>query len=171
MKRKLDNRHEARKIALQALFEWSFNSTSIEEIAARDLESIYSEETGQTTPEVRVDQDLVVFLVKGITDNLDHIDKIISDAAPEWPIEQIAKVDLEILRISIFELYIARSVPPKVAIDEAVELGKEFGGENSSKFINGVLGTVVKELMPEIKGETENSTKASGEKTAKTAKK
>ena len=83
------------------------------------------------------------------------IDKIIEKAAPEWPLEQIAKIDLEILRIAVFELYIARSVPPKVAIDEAVELGKQFGGENSSKFVNGVLGTVVKELMPEFAKETE----------------
>jgi len=146
MKKKLDSRHEARKVALQALFEWSFNSTDIEEIAKRDLDTLDLEETEQ---EVEVDRDLVFFLVKGVTDNLDNIDQIIAKSAPEWPISQIAKIDLEILRTSIFELYIARSVPPKVAIDEAVELAKQFGGDNSSKFVNGVLGTVVKELMPE----------------------
>lgn len=157
MKKKQDSRHEARKVAMQALFEWSFNSTDIEEIAKRDLEL----HNGEDEPKpVETDSELVLFLVKGITDNLDQIDKIVTDCAPEWPIEQIAKVDLEILRISIFELYIARSVPPKVAIDEAVELGKQFGGENSSKFINGVLGTVVKELMPEaVEGEKEGKTK------------
>jgi N utilization substance protein B len=134
MKKTNDQRHEARIVALQALFEWSFNSTDINEIAQKNLE--------------------LDFLLKGTMENLDNIDKIIEKAAPEWPLEQIAKVDLEVLRIAIFELYIARSVPPKVAIDEAVELGKQFGGENSSKFINGVLGTVVKELMPEVAVET-----------------
>lgn len=149
MKKVKDNRHEARKVVLQSLFEWSFNSTNIEEIAKRNLQTF--SEIGEFDPSVtEIDEDLVIFLVKGITENLDEIDKIITQSAPEWPIDQIAKVDLEILRISIFELYIARNVPPKVAIDEAVELGKQFGGENSSKFINGVLGTVVKELMPDL---------------------
>lgn len=164
MKKVQDSRHEARKMALQALFEWSFNSTDIEEIAKRNLET-FSNETDSDFSTGEIDKDLVFFLLKGITENLDNIDKIISDAAPEWPLEQIAKVDLEILRISVFELYIARSVPPKVAIDEAVELGKAFGGENSSKFINGVLGTVVKELMPETLETTETKTKKKGKKT------
>lgn len=149
MKKINDKRHEARIVALQALFEWSFNSTNLEDIAKRDLELDLSEEPNLEKAK-EIDTELVNFLLKGTTDNLDSIDGIIEKAAPEWPLEQIAKIDLEILRIAIFELYIARSVPPKVAIDEAVELGKQFGGENSSKFINGVLGTVVKELMPEF---------------------
>lgn len=149
MKKKNDNRHEARKIVLQALFEWSFNSTDIEEIAKRNLESdFYQYDTSE--PKAEINTDLVSFILKGTTENLDTIDEIITKAAPEWPLEQIAKIDLEILRIAIFELYIARNVPPKVAIDEAVELAKQFGGDNSSKFVNGVLGTVVKEMMPEV---------------------
>jgi N utilization substance protein B len=149
MKGKNDPRHLARTLALQALFEWSYNSTNIENILDRDLpEYVEVGASGKDKP--KVDEQLARFLVKGVTKNLDLIDKIIEDSAPEWPISQIAKVDLEILRIAIFELYIARNVPPKVAIDEAVELAKEFGGENSSKFVNGVLGTVVKEMMPEI---------------------
>lgn len=149
MKKPLDNRHEARKIALQSLFEWSFNSTNIEEIANRVID-LGKEDLDANPNPGEIDSNLIFFILKGVTENLDSIDKIIESSAPEWPLEQIAKVDLEILRIAIFELYIARSVPPKVAIDEAVELGKQFGGENSSKFINGVLGTVVKELMPEV---------------------
>lgn len=149
MKRKHDSRHYGRIVTLQALFEWSFNSTDIEEIANRNIDNLKNGEEEQA-PVSEIDKELVVFLLKGVTDNLDSIDKIIEKAAPEWPLEQIAKIDLEILRIAIFELYIARNVPPKVAIDEAVELGKEFGGENSSKFVNGVLGTVVKDLMPEV---------------------
>ncbi len=148
MKKTLDNRHEARKIALQSLFEWSFNSTDIEAIANRVIE-LGKEDSETAFKSEELDSELIFFILRGVTENLDAIDKIIETSAPEWPLEQIAKVDLEILRISIFELYIARSVPPKVAIDEAVELGKQFGGDNSSKFINGVLGTVVKDLMPD----------------------
>lgn len=149
-KKQIDARHQARKVALQALFEWSFYSQDIEEILERDILDYIKVEDPDQEQEIPVDKDLAMLIVKGVTDSLDQIDKIITDSATEWPIEQIAKVDLEILRMSIFELYIARNVPPKVAIDEAVELGKEFGGENSSKFINGVLGTVVKNLMPEV---------------------
>lgn len=154
MKEKLDPRHLARAAALQALFEWSFNSTEIKHIVDRDLEEYVLIEPPKEG--VKVDKSLAEFLAKGVTDNLDTIDEIITGAASEWPISQIAKVDLEILRIAIFELYIAKNVPPKVAIDEAVELAKEFGGENSSKFVNGVLGTVVKQLLPSEKDNTTN---------------
>ena len=149
MKSSKDPRHEARRIALQVLFEWSFNSQDIEKIIDRDINTLITLDDPNTESK-KTDTDLAVFLVKGVTENLETVDKIISDAAPEWPVDQIAKIDLEILRLAIFELYIARNVPPKVSIDEAVELAKEFGGENSSKFVNGVLGTVVKELMPEV---------------------
>ena len=149
MKSSKDPRHEARRIALQVLFEWSFNSQDIEKIMEKALDTL-TELNNHDGDSRKPDTELSVFLVKGVTENLESIDKIISEAATEWPIAQIAKVDLEILRLAILELYIARNVPPKVSIDEAVELAKEFGGENSSKFINGVLGTVVKELMPEV---------------------
>jgi len=152
MKAKRDPRHQARVLALQSLFEWSFNSIDIEEILKRHLEDITAADSKE--PQIEIDRELAAFLVRGTTENLDTVDKIIESCASEWPISQIAKVDLEILRIAIFELYIARNSPPKVAIDEAVELAKEFGGENSSKFVNGVLGTVVKQLMPEVAKET-----------------
>lgn len=141
MKESFDPRHAARIVALQTLFEWSFNSTNLDEIITRDAEEL-------DVPSI--DLDLANFLVQGVSSNLDTVDQIIINAAPEWPIDQISKIDLAALRIAIFELYIARSVPPKVAIDESIELGKEYGGENSGKFINGVLGTVVKNLMPEV---------------------
>ena len=146
MKEKLDPRHLARVAALQSLFEWSFNSVDIEEIVKRDAKEYARPDPHQEG--IEIDDQLALFISRGVTDNLDTIDKIIEACAPEWPLSQIAKVDLEILRISIFELYIAKNVPPKVAIDEAVELAKEYGGENSSKFVNGVLGTVVKEILP-----------------------
>ncbi|MBI3386083.1 transcription antitermination factor NusB [Candidatus Gottesmanbacteria bacterium] len=77
---------------------------------------------------------------------LAHIDAEIQKAAPEWPINKIAKIDLAILRVAVFELAIAKKEPPKVIIDEAIELAKEFGNENSPKFVNGVLGTILKTL-------------------------
>lgn len=150
MKEEFDPRHAARVVALQTLFEWSFNSTDTDEIIERDIAEL-------EVP--AIDRDLARFLVRGVTDNLDTIDSIVETSAPEWPLVQIAKIDLAILRIAIFELYIARSVPPKVAIDEAIELGKQFGGENSGKFINGVLGTVVKTLMPEVNKEAKKKKK------------
>src|SRR5436305_1923423 len=140
MKEEFDPRHAARIVAMQTLFEWSFNSSNIDVIIERDTLEL----------ERPVDKELIKFLVTGVTDNQDNIDQIIASSAPEWPLNQIAKIDLSILRIAIFELYIARFVPPKVAIDEAIELGKQFGGDNSGKFINGVLGTVVKNLMPDF---------------------
>ena len=81
--------------------------------------------------------------------NLEEIDKIIEKTAPEWPIDQITIVDRNILRIGIFELMYSKQVPPKVAINEAVELGKTFGGSSSGKFVNGVLGTLYREMHPE----------------------
>lgn len=81
-----------------------------------------------------------------IVNNLPQIDKMVEASAPEWPVDKIAKIDLAILRLAIFELTIEKKEPPKVVIDEAIELAKEFGNEHSSKFINGVLGTVLKSL-------------------------
>jgi N utilization substance protein B len=158
MKGKLDPRHQARTAALQALFEWSFNSTDVEDIVKRDAKEYVQIDT-KNENKVPIDEPMAFFLTKGVTDNLDSIDEIIETCAPEWPTSQIAKVDLEILRIAIFELHISRSVPPKVAIDEAVELAKEYGGENSSKFVNGVLGTVVKRMLPEIENEEDKKNK------------
>ena len=97
------------------------------------------------------DVNFVWSLIKGVTKHLPEIDKIIEKAAPEWPILQIPLVDRNVLRIGLYELlYSDKSeVPPKVAINEAIELAKTFGGESSGKFINGVLGTVFKQIAPE----------------------
>jgi N utilization substance protein B len=94
------------------------------------------------------DTDFIRQIAKGVSENLDKIDKIIEKAAPEWPIGQINIVDRNVLRIGLYELLYANKeeVPPKVAINEAIELAKMFGGESSGKFINGVLGTVYKEI-------------------------
>ncbi|MBP6979465.1 transcription antitermination protein NusB [Candidatus Curtissbacteria bacterium] len=93
-----------------------------------------------------------------ITSSITEIDLEIAKNAPAWPIEQISKIDLAVLRLAVYELLIDKSQPQKVVIDEAIELGKEFGNEHTSSFINGVLGSVVKEITP-----VEASTKAETE--------
>ncbi|MBW3538489.1 transcription antitermination factor NusB [Candidatus Parcubacteria bacterium] len=132
------NRHLGRIVAMQTLYEYDFQGgagagVKLDAILARNLNEFSSSID---------DTDFVREVVSGVASRVDEIDGIIGPAAPEWPVEQIAKIDKIILRIGVYELMLARDVPPKVAINEAVELGKAFGGENSSKFINGVLGTI-----------------------------
>lgn len=129
------NRHLSRIVAMQSLYEWDFRNGSVIEITKRNIEH-----NGDNA-----DEKFISDIVEGVCKNIDEIDKLICSAAPEWPLEQISVVDKTILRLSIFELMYSEEVPPKVAINEAVELGKTFGGENSSKFINGVLGTLYRQ--------------------------
>jgi N utilization substance protein B len=98
-------------------------------------------------------------LIKGVAEHLPEIDEIIVRTAPEWPLDQISSVDRSVLRLGIYELEFLKEVPPKVAINEAVELAKTFGGETSGKFVNGVLGTLFKKLFP-----SEPSVEVPGEK-------
>ncbi len=128
---------------MQSLYEYDFRlhnneeeKPNLNEILDRNL-AVYSENIE--------DQSFVRDLTGGTHTNEAKIDKLIAPAAPDWPIDQIAKIDRAILRLSIYELMIKRDVPPKVAINEAVELAKAFGGENSSKFVNGVLGTIYRQ--------------------------
>ena len=141
------NRHLGRIVALQSLYEYEFRSQSndasvdIDEILTRNLERY------ETAIE---DKDFVESLVKGVLKVQDDLDQKIAPIAPDWPIDQIARIDRNILRIGVYELlYQAKVVPPKVAINEAVELAKAFGSDNSSKFINGVLGTAYRTLVEE----------------------
>lgn len=118
---------------MQTLYEWDFRpQADIEEIKKRNIEN-YNEE---------IDNDYLKKTINNVIKNRKNIDEKIVKAAPEWPLEQIAAIDKAILRIAINEILYNEDIPPKVAINEAVELGKTFGGENSSKFINGVLGSV-----------------------------
>jgi N utilization substance protein B len=133
------NRHLSRTIAMQSLYEWDFNDR------VSDLQQITKVNVKQFAP--GLDDPVFIFdLVKGVVDHIKEIDEIIVKTAPEWPLDQITVIDLNILRIGIYELKFAHEVPPKVAINEAVELGKAFGGESSGKFVNGVLGTLYKDL-------------------------
>jgi N utilization substance protein B len=138
----MSSRHLSRSIAMQSLYEWDFYGKKPE-----DLTRIVEKNLKEFGAGLE-DQSFVWQLVKGVVEHLHQIDKIIEKAAPEWPINQIMIVDRNVLRIGLYELLYANKeeVPPKVAINEAIELAKNFGGESSGKFINGVLGTVYKEL-------------------------
>lgn len=145
MKKEIDPRHQARRLALQSLFEWSFLSRDPRKILQENFAKLEDlSKSGDAN--LDLDKELAYVLVKGVVDNREKIDEIIKNCAPEWPITQIAKIDLTVLRLSIFEIAFGKTAPIKVAIDEAVEVAKEFGGENSGSFVNGVLGTVVEKL-------------------------
>lgn len=139
------NRHLGRIVALQSLYEYEFrtqsndSTTDIDDILSRNLERY------ETAID---DKTFVTDLVKGVIERMEQLDASIRPIAPEWPIEQIARIDRSILRLGVYELiYLGGIVPPKVAINEAVELAKAFGSDNSSKFVNGVLGTAYRTLV------------------------
>ncbi len=134
------NRHLGRIIALQTLFEFEFRndcedlSCQIDDILNRNFQRYH---------DLIQDRAFTTDLVHGILKKLNILDKKLQPIAPEWPIDQIARIDRNILRIGLYELLYETDVPPKVVINESVELAKAFGNINSSKFINGVLGTVL----------------------------
>ncbi len=139
------NRHLARLIAIQTLYEWAFLSERFPLEEKLDQKKKVNEILERNFTEFEKslnNRDFLSGLVWGTLENREPIDSIIAPAAPEWPLDQIALVDLTVLRLAIYELLFKREVPPKVAINEAVELAKGLGGVNSSRFVNGVLGTV-----------------------------
>ncbi len=136
------NRHLSRSIAVQTLYEWDFSGrddSKLPEILERNIKEF--------GPGLENDE-FAKSLVKGIIKNRGKIDKIIEKTAPEWPVEQISLIDRNVLRLGIYELLMGNrsEVPPKVAINEAIELAKSFGGDSSGKFVNGVLGTIYREI-------------------------
>ena len=137
----MSNRHLARTLAMQTLFEWDFRGDSVQ-----DVPSILTHNQKEFAPDFD-DHGFADRLVKGVLAHQKDIDTLIVKFAPQWPLEQITIVDRNILRIGIFELKFSKGeVPPKVAINEAIELAKSFGGESSGKFVNGVLGSIYKEM-------------------------
>lgn len=141
------NRHLSRIVSFQTMYEWEFLASKCNE----DLTLGEDVHTGMVPMLDRnynefaasiESREFIDTLVWGVMDNREKIDSILVPAAPDWPIDQIALVDLVILRMGVYELLFASEVPPKVAINEAVELAKAFGGEHSSRFVNGVLGTI-----------------------------
>lgn len=141
MARQSDPRNEARRRVVSAFFNDTFNEDAKENV------TLYEDEISQN----QYDTTLFTTLFNGIRDNIEVIDDVIRNAATEWPISKIAKIDLVILRIAVFELLYSKDTPAKVAVDEAVELAKSFGSDNSSKFINGVLGSIIEKYPPKNK--------------------
>jgi len=140
------NRHLGRIIALQTLYEQDFRRDAgdkgfkLDEVLKRNIARY------QTMVD---DVDFIDRLVRGVTKHEAELDEVLGPVAPEWPIAQIARMDRVVLHIGLYELIHETDIPPKVVINEAVELAKAFGGDNSSKFINGVLGTVLRQREPD----------------------
>lgn len=149
------NRHLSRSIVLQSLFEWDLNS--IEKNVMRETLIRNVEEFAQNKSDIP----FMEKLLDGVLQKQSELDLIIEKAAPEWPIDRIAPVDRNILRLGLYELLFSdrSEVPAKVAINEAIELAKQFGGENSSRFVNGVLGAVYKEIGEPGKEESSKNKK------------
>ena len=137
----MSSRHLARTVALQTLFQWDFMGKQGE------LADLLRKNLPELAPGL-TDDGFADRLTHGLTKKLPEIDSIIQRLAPEWPVDQITIVDRNVLRVGLFELLFGNrdEVPPKVAINEAIELAKTFGGESSGRFINGVLGTVYREI-------------------------
>ncbi len=131
----MSNRHLARTIALQTLFTWDFNDSK-----DQDVDRLIEGNFANFAPDFN-DGGFVKDLVQGVIKNLEKIDKYIIKYATEWPLDQITTVDRNILRLGIYEL-LHTDIPPRVAINEAIEVAKSFGGDSSGKFVNGVLGAI-----------------------------
>src|SRR5581483_7271812 len=140
------NRHLGRIIALQTLYEQNFRHDAgdtnfdLDEILSRNIQRYHT---------MVDDKAFIKRLVQGVSASADELDALLQPIAPEWPIHQIARMDRTILHLGLYELKYETDVPPTVVINEAVELAKAFGNENSSKFVNGVLGTFYRQLQPE----------------------
>ena len=139
------NRHLSRSIVLHTLFEWDFtgrDNSRLKEILTRNI--------AEFGPGL-ADFSFMETLLESVINKQELLDGIIVKSAPEWPLDRISTVDRNVLRIGLSELLFGdkKEVPSRVAINESIELAKSFGGENSGKFVNGVLGTVYKQLNPE----------------------
>jgi len=149
------NRHLQRSVAMQSLFEWDFqgkDDSKIDEIIERNI--------AEFAPGIE-EYEFVKKLTKDTLKKRSDIDKLIEKCAPEWPLEQVTAIDRNILRLGIFELMFGSydEVPPKVAINEAIELAKTFGGDSSARFVNGVLGTIYREMGEPMKDDTSKNHK------------
>jgi transcription antitermination protein NusB len=136
------NRHLSRSIVLQSLFEWDLNA-----LQKKDVHDVLERNVTEFAPN-KTDLPFMEKLLDGVMAKQPELDLVIEKAAPEWPIDRISPVDRNILRLGLYELLFSdrSEVPAKVAINEAIELAKQFGGDNSSRFVNGVLGAVYKEI-------------------------
>jgi N utilization substance protein B len=145
----MSNRHLARTIALQTLFAWDFNGKN-----GQNTESLMRDNFVNFAPDFD-DGGFVGDLVRGVIDHLKEIDEAIIRYATEWPLDQITTIDRNVLRLGLYEL-IYTEIPPRVAINEAIEVAKNFGGDASGKFINGVLGAIYNQWPEEEKKKRDN---------------
>jgi N utilization substance protein B len=158
------NRHLGRIIALQTLYEQELRQDAgdttfdVNQVLARNIERY---------KDMLDDIEFIKKLVAGVSSQAAQLDAALQPVAPEWPIDQIARMDRIVLRIGLYELENEADVPPKVVINEAVELAKAFGGDNSSKFVNGVLGTLLRQRGGEPAGTEEKEEKPIAKKTVK----
>lgn len=136
----MSNRHLARTIAMQTLFLWDFNGKK-----GMDFKEAIENNYSNFAPNFD-DGGFALSIINGVIEHVDDIDRHISKYATEWPLEQITIVDRNILRIGVYELLFNDDIPAKVAINEAIEIAKSFGGESSGKFVNGVLGAIYKDV-------------------------
>ena len=141
----MSNRHLARTIAMQTLYQWDFLGQKDEKVP-----EILAFNRSEFAPDFD-DGGFIDELVNGTMAHRQEIDEIITHFAPDWPLDSITVVDRNILRVGIYELKFSETVPSKVAINEAIELAKSFGGEASGRFVNGVIGAIYKDMM--TKGE------------------
>lgn len=152
----MSNRHLARTVAMQTLYEWDFTQSlhdnKIGEDDKQTLADLIRTNLQEFAPGLE-DEGFANELVSGVVDNIEEIDPYITKYAPEWPIDQITTVDRNILRLAIYEMIVNGNVPAKVAINEAIELAKAFGGESSGRFVNGVLGAIFKDLEGDNKAD------------------
>lgn len=141
-------RQLGRSVVLQSLYEWDFYNRN------ENLDDVISRNISEFAPGF-TDMDFVTNLIHGVVEKMDDIDKIIETSAPEWPLNKLPIVDRNVLRIGLYELMFAdrKEVPPRVAINEAIELAKAYGGDSSGRFVNGVLGTVYREMGEPDKAE------------------
>lgn len=154
------NRHLQRSVVMQSLFEWDFQGQHRERALA-----ILRKNLGEFAAGLD-DADFARRLMEGALDHQETIDTLIVKCAPEWPLDQVSVVDRNILRLGIYELMFGDydEVPPKVAINEAIELGKTFGSDSTPRFVNGVLGTIYREMGEPMKDDTSEKHKAEREK-------
>lgn len=151
----MSNRHLARTLAMQTLFAWDFNGED-----SNNLKEIIAENFANFAPNFD-DNGFVENTVYGVLNNIKEINAYIVKYATEWPLEQITIIDRNILRIGVYEIILDESIPPRVAINEAIEIAKNYGGESSGKFVNGVLGAIYNDLPEKVR---ESDHKAEEEK-------
>ena len=158
-------RNLGRGIVLRSLFEWDFYEREC------DLKAIVRRNLDEFAPGFS-EVDFVMNLAESVQKNIKKLDKIIEVSAPEWPVDKLPVVDRNVLRIGLNELLYAdrKEVPPRVAINEAIELAKTYGGLNSGKFINGVMGTVYREIGEPDKAESSSDSGSANSKQEKTYK-